>query len=87
LFYQDKNGAEPFTNWLHGLKDGTARRQILTRLRRLEQGNFGDCKPVGDGISELRLFFGAGYRVYFGEDKQTIVITLCGGAKPARKRV
>ncbi len=85
LFYQDKNGAEPFTNWLYGLKDSTARRRILARLRRLEQGNFGDCKPVGDGISELRLFFGAGYRVYFGEDKQMIVIILSGGDKASQK--
>jgi putative addiction module killer protein len=81
LFYQDRHGAEPFTKWLLGLKDGTTRRRILTRLRRLEQGNFGDCKPVGDGVSELRLFFGSGYRVYFGEDMETIVIILNGGNK------
>lgn len=85
LIYQDENGVEPFTKWLHGLKDGTARRRILMRLRRLEQGNYGDCKPVGEGVSELRLFFGSGYRIYFGEHEKTIVIILNGGNKASQK--
>ncbi len=86
LFYRDKKGVEPFTKWLFGLKDATARRRILIRLRRLEQGNYGDCKPVGDGVAELRLFFGSGYRIYFGEDGDTIVIILNGGSKASQHR-
>jgi len=53
----------------------------LERNFRLEQGNYGDCEPVGEGISELRMFFGPGYRVYFGEDANNIVVLLCGGDK------
>ena len=48
---------------------------------RLESGHYGDCKPVGEGVIELRFFFGPGYRVYFGEDGDTIVVLLCGGDK------
>ncbi|MGH8555998.1 MAG: type II toxin-antitoxin system RelE/ParE family toxin [Methylococcales bacterium] len=57
-----------------------------TRLLRLEQGNCGDCEPVGDGVSELRLFFGPGYRVYFGEDRGNLVVLLCGGDKNNQSR-
>jgi len=86
LFYQDSNGVEPFTKWLFALKDTAARRRILTRLRRLQQGNVGDCKPVGGRLSELRLFFGSGYRIYFGEDGDHIVIILNGGSKAGQQR-
>lgn len=86
IIYADANGTEPFTNWLYGLKDRQARKRIETRLLRLEQGNYGDCEPVGEGVSELRLFFGPGYRVYFGEDKENIVVLLCGGDKSSQSR-
>ena len=81
IVYEDKQGKEPFTEWLYGLQDVIGRKRILARLSRLKQGNFGDCKPVGEGVSELRLFFGAGYRVYFGEHQSQIVVLLCGGDK------
>jgi putative addiction module killer protein len=81
IVYADKNGKEPFTDWLDGLQDTVVRRRILTRLSRLAQGNYGDCKLLGEGIHELRLFFGAGYRVYFGEREANIVVLLCGGEK------
>ena len=81
IVYTDKAGKEPFTKWLDGLKDARSRRRILARLRRLEQGNYGDCKHLQDAIFELRLFFGPGHRIYFSEDGDTLVILLCGGDK------
>ncbi|WP_374634495.1 type II toxin-antitoxin system RelE/ParE family toxin [Ferrovibrio sp.] len=86
LVYQDADGREPFTSWLGGLRDHKARRAILMRLGRLEQGLYGDCAPVGDGVSELRIFLGPGYRVYFGETGGHIVILLCGGDKASQTR-
>ena len=68
IVYRNAAGKEPFTDWLNGLRNPSTRRRILKRLLRLEQGHYGDVKPVGTGVNELRFFFGAGYRVYFGED-------------------
>jgi putative addiction module killer protein len=86
IVFADEKGDEPFTQWLYGLKDSMGRKRILIRITRLEQGNYGDCEPVGDGVSELRMFFGAGYRVYFGEDADNIVVLLCGGDKGSQKQ-
>jgi putative addiction module killer protein len=86
LVYQDKNGKEPFSDWLHSLKDHKGRRHILRRIGRLEQGLYGDCKPIGEGVLELRIFFGPGYRVYFGEDRGSIIILLCGGDKGSQSK-
>ena len=81
IVYRDKSGREPFTKWLDNLKDSRSRRRILARLRRMEHGNYGDYQHIRDGVFELRLFFGPGYRVYFGQDGNTLVILLCGGDK------
>jgi putative addiction module killer protein len=86
IVYTDDTGAEPFTDWVYGLRDTEGRNRILARIRRLEQGNYGDCAPVGEGVSELRMFFGPGYRVYFGERENNIVILLCGGDKDTQTR-
>lgn len=86
IVYRTPAGAEPFTDWLNRLRDPTTRRRILKRLLRLEQGHYGDAKPVGGGVYELRFFFGAGYRVYFGEDGDTIIVLLCGGDKSRQRR-
>ena len=86
IIYQDENGNEPFTDWLNKLRDQKGRRRILTRLRRLEQGNYGDCEPVGEGVSELRMFFGSGYRVYFGEAANNIILIICGGDKRSQSK-
>jgi len=86
IVYADANGNEPFTDWLHGLRDIMGRKRILARIARLEQGNYGDCEPLGEGISELRMFFGPRYRVYFGEDVNNIVVLLCGGDKGSQSQ-
>ena len=86
IIYRNDAGKEPFTDWLQGLRDARNRRRILQRLRRLESGNFGDCKPVGRGVSELRLFFGPGYRIYFGQDGDQIVVLFYGGDKSSQRR-
>lgn len=81
LRYQREDGGEPLTDWLKALRDKVAEARIRVRLRRIEAGNFGDCEPVGGGVSELRVHVGAGYRVYFGRHGKTLVILLCGGDK------
>lgn len=86
IVYRDSAGNEPFQEWLGNLRDATARRRILARLLRVESGHYGDYKPVGAGVNELRLFFGPGYRIYFGEDGDTIVVLLCGGDKDSQSR-
>lgn len=86
LVFADQDHREPFTEWIHGLRDVMGRKRILARVARLEQGNYGDCAPLGEGVSELRLFFGPGYRVYFGEEGEHIVILLCGGDKSTQER-
>jgi putative addiction module killer protein len=79
--YRTAAGKEPFTEWLSSLRDRQAQARILVRLERLELGNFGDCKFLRGGVSELRVDWGPGYRVYFGRDGQTVVVLLCGGDK------
>ena len=79
--YQLEDKGTPVTEWLRDLRDVRARAQIEVRLRRVSAGNFGDCKPVGEGVSELRVDIGTGYRVYYGKHGQALVILLCGGDK------
>lgn len=86
IIYRDPNGNEPFHDWLHSLRDPTIRRRILSRLLRVEAGHYGDYKAVGEGVNELRLFFGPGYRIYFGEDGDRIVVLLSGGDKGSQSR-
>lgn len=68
------------------MKDERARALIASRLDRLAFGHAGDAAPVGDGISELRIHYGPGYRIYFKQDGQTLIILLCGGDKGSQKR-
>ena len=73
--------SETFDTWLSGLKDRKALMVVAARIRRVSAGNFGDCKPVGDGISELRIDFGPGYRVYFMRSGPVVIVLLAGGDK------
>ncbi len=75
-----------FDKWLFSLKDQIARTRILARLKSASYGNFGDAKPVGDGVSEMRIHYGAGYRVYFRRTELTVYIVLMGGDKSSQKR-
>ena len=84
--YGTSDGRAPFLDWLESLKDLRGRAAIRSRLDRLEAGNLGDCHPVGRGVSELRVHFGPGYRVYFGEEGEHVILLLCGGAKRTQER-
>ena len=84
--YAAPNGKVPFSEWLSSLKDPSTRLRIRRRLDRLELGNVGDCKSVGAGVSELRLAFGSGYRIYFAEQDDIIIILLCAGDKSTQKK-
>jgi putative addiction module killer protein len=79
--YTDAQGRAPFEQWLHALKDAQARARIRVRLTRLQAGNYGDCKPVREGIVELRIDHGPGYRVYLSRQGPVLVLLLCGSDK------
>lgn len=85
-FYLTENEGSPFEEWFNSLNDDIAKVNIIQRLDRVELGNFGDFDFVGDGVYELRIHFGPGYRVYYGKDGRTLIIILAGGAKKAQKR-
>jgi len=75
-----------FSKWLSGLKDMKGRIAVARRIERMEQGNFGDVKSVGARISELRITTGPGYRVYFAQKKETVIILLVGGDKSTQSQ-
>jgi putative addiction module killer protein len=77
---------DKFKSWRAALKDAVTRRRIGARIDRLSFGNFGDVKSLGDGVSELRLDFGPGYRLYFAKRGEALVILLCGGDKASQSR-
>ncbi len=72
---------EVYARWLDGLKDVRARARVLVRVERLVAGNPGDVRPVGEGVSELRIDYGPGFRVYFKRQGRTVVVLLAGGDK------
>ncbi|CAK0745141.1 Protein containing DUF891 [Gammaproteobacteria bacterium] len=84
--YITPTGKSPFGDWLAKLRDQEAKAKILTRFDRLEMGNFGDHKYLRDGVYELRIPHGKGYRVYYGRDGDTIVLLLYGGDKSSQNK-
>lgn len=79
------NNKAPFSEWLNKL-DRSVKARVMTRIDRIRRGNFGDTKSVGEGVFELRIAFGPGYRVYYARQGQEIVILLCGGDKGSQPR-
>lgn len=73
-----------FDIWLNGMRDIAGKARIIKRLERAQQGNLGDIAPVGEGVMEMRPFFGPGYRIYFVQRGDTLVILLCGGDKSSQ---
>jgi putative addiction module killer protein len=77
---------EQFAGWLAGLRDQRAKARIAERLYRFEAGNPGDTKPVGDGVMEMRIDYGPGYRVYYVQRGKVVFVLLCGGDKRSQQR-
>jgi len=80
IVYLEADGSSPFRTWLDGL-DRPAAEKVTTALQRMANGNFGDVKPVGEGVSERRIDWGPGYRLYFAKDGNHLVVLLGGGTK------
>lgn len=78
--------SEEFDAWLATLKDKIGRARIINRIRAAEAGNFGDCEPVGEGVSEMRIHVGPGYRLYYKQHGEVIYLLLLGGDKSSQKR-
>jgi putative addiction module killer protein len=85
-YYLDDNSKAPFLEWLYSLRDKLAVYRIRARLDRVELGNFGTAKPVGDGVSELKIDHGPGYRVYYAMNGKTVVLLLIGGDKSTQHK-
>lgn len=85
-FYQQQDGSIPYSEWLEEIKNRQHRVRIVRKVDRVKKGLLGDRKGVGEGVQELRLHFGPGYRVYFAEDGDTIVVLLCGGDKSTQSQ-
>ncbi|HWP45048.1 MAG TPA: type II toxin-antitoxin system RelE/ParE family toxin [Blastocatellia bacterium] len=83
--YIADDGEAPFETWFEKLRDRQARARILARVARVRLGNFGDSKALGGGISELRIDYGPGYRLYFAEVGGRVVLLLCGGDKRTQR--
>lgn len=78
--------SQEFDKWLSGLKDAKGKARIVARIRSAEHGNLGDVRPVGQGIREMRIHFGPGYRVYFVQRERVLILLLIGGDKSSQER-
>ena len=84
--YITTDNKNPFGDWFDSLKDAKTKAKIDVRIGRLRLGNFGDAKSVSKGVYELRIHFGPGYRIYYGQEGTKIIILLCGGDKNSQKK-
>lgn len=84
--YIEGKGRIPYREWFQSLRDFKAQAVIDARLARLRLGNFGKCEPVGQGVFELKIYYGPGYRIYFGKSTSKIILLLCGGDKSTQKK-
>ncbi|NWA64391.1 type II toxin-antitoxin system RelE/ParE family toxin [Pseudomonas reactans] len=82
----DFNETIEFVQWLEAVRDPFAKVRVVKRIRMAEAGNFGDCEPVGDGVSEMRIHYGPGYRVYFTRRNKAVYLLLVGGDKSTQSR-
>jgi putative addiction module killer protein len=85
-YYLAEAGRKPFKEWLDGLRDIVARQKIRIRLDRVRLGNLGKNRSVGDGVYELKIDYGPGYRVYYGLERKTVVLLSLGGDKSSQKK-
>ncbi len=86
IHYLDENENDLYQSWLDSLRDRTAKVAVIRRVARIELGLFGDCKPLRDGISELRIDVGAGYRVYYAQVGNMVILLTSGGDKKSQSR-
>ena len=84
--YETASGRCPFNIWFENIRERHTRAKILTRLDRLKEGNFGDCKSLGEGIAELRIHYGPGIRIYYSKIGNRIILLLCGGDKSSQNK-
>lgn len=85
-YYLEDDGTAPFTEWLSNLRDCDAHARISARLNRVKLGNFGIIKALGDGVNEIKIDYGPGYRLYYAMNGKTIVLLLIGGDKSTQKQ-
>ena len=86
VHYKQENGRCPFDDWFFSLRDKKVQARIIARLHHVEAGNMGDFASVGEGVVELRVHVGPGYRIYCGRSGMSLVVLLCGGDKSSQSR-
>ena len=86
LYFRTEDGRVPYWEWRASLHDTKTRAIIDARIARLRAGNFGHCAPVGEGVLELKINYGPGFRIYFGQVGSQIVLLLCGGDKSTQNK-
>ncbi len=84
--YECADGRIPFDDWISDLKNPINRARLLKRLDKIQLGNLGDWATIGDGVFELREHFGGGYRIYYGIEKQSVILLLCAGDKSSQTK-
>ena len=84
--YTDEQDKSPYAEWLASLRDARARARIIIQVDRMELGLFGDSEPIGEGLSELKIHYGPGYRVYYGRETLDTYLVICGGDKSTQSR-